>query len=87
MWQGMDYNQYINSSQWKKSGDFGRITTSNLAASFSLKSKVKTQERSSKFGTEQELEYIRANPDAFIDFNVSCGWWELNPHGVATTGS
>ena len=60
----------INTPQWEKSGDFGRITSSTIATSFSLRSKEKKNEKNSPYGTEEELEYIRANPDAFIDFNV-----------------
>ncbi|MCO6500899.1 MAG: LPS-assembly protein LptD [Vicingus serpentipes] len=66
----------INSSQWNKNQTIGRLTSANLAVSFSLKSKTKNQEeKTSNYGTEEELEYIRANPHAFIDFNVP---WSLN---------
>jgi len=65
----------INSSQWNKNQTVGRLTNANLAVSFSLRSKTTTQEKSSNYGTEQELEYIRANPEAYIDFNVP---WTFN---------
>ena len=65
----------INTSEWNTSGKVGRLTSANLAVGFTLKSKVKTQEKQSDYGSEQELEYIRANPEAFIDFNVP---WTLN---------
>ena len=66
----------INSSQYNKSGSIGRLTTANLALSFALRSKkVKKKPLESKYGTEEELEYIRANPYAYIDFNVP---WTLN---------
>lgn len=66
----------INSSQYKKNGSIGRLTTANLALSFALRSK-KTNKKplESKFGTEEELEFIRANPYAFVDFNIP---WTLN---------
>jgi len=65
----------VNISEWDKNGRIGRFTNLNLAAGFSIKSKKTTDEKDSNYGTEQELEYIRANPEAFIDFNVP---WTLS---------
>ena len=71
-----DNGNKINQSQWNKNQNIGRLTNANLAASFSLRSKTNTTEEvNSNYGTEQELEYIRANPEAFIDFNVP---WTFN---------
>ncbi len=65
----------INASEYARSGKLGRLTTANLAVGFSIKSKNSNNTKESSLGTEQELEYIRANPDAYIDFNVP---WTLN---------
>ncbi|PCJ25277.1 MAG: hypothetical protein COA97_08110 [Flavobacteriales bacterium] len=64
-----------NTSEWDKNGRIGRLTTANLAVGFSLRSKINKDNKDSKYGTEEELEYIRANPEAFIDFNVP---WTLS---------
>lgn len=65
----------INTSEWATSGRIGRLTTANLAVGFSLRSKNTNDKKESKYGTEEELEYIRANASAFVDFNVP---WTLN---------
>ena len=59
----------INTSEYAKNGRIGRLVSSSLAVGFSLQSK-QNNNKESKYGTEQELEYIRANPDAYIDFNI-----------------
>ena len=64
-----------NTSEWTKNGRIGRLTTANLAVGFSLRSKSTNNKKDSNYGTEQELEYIRANPNAYIDFNVP---WTLS---------
>lgn len=67
----------INLFEVNKSNRIGRLVSSNLAIGFTLRSKQNNtnKEKTSSFGTEEELEYIRANPNAFIDFNVP---WTLN---------
>lgn len=68
----------VNTSEWSRSGRPGRLTSSNLAIGFSLRSKTNNttnQEQESEYGTPQELEYIRANPQAYIDFNIP---WTLS---------
>ncbi|MBL4594643.1 MAG: LPS-assembly protein LptD [Flavobacteriales bacterium] len=65
----------INTSQWTRNGSLGRLTTVNMAVGFSLRSKNTNSKKESNYGTEEELEYIRANPNEFIDFNVP---WTLN---------
>lgn len=59
----------INTSEYAKNGRIGRLVSSSLAVGFSLQSK-QNNNKESKYGTEEELEYIRANPDAYIDFNI-----------------
>jgi len=66
----------VNSSEYIRNGRVGRLTSANLAAGFSVRSKVKLDnKKESNYGSEQELEYIRANPNEFIDFNIP---WTLN---------
>jgi hypothetical protein len=67
----------INTSWKNQSGKLARLTSGSLALSFRLTGgdSKKTKEKRSKYATEQELEYINANPDAFIDFNVP---WSIN---------
>jgi lipopolysaccharide assembly outer membrane protein LptD (OstA) len=67
----------INTTYWTRKGEIGRLTSSNLALTLSLKSKTKknNEEKNSNYGTEEELEYIRANPEEFIDFDIP---WSLN---------
>ncbi len=65
----------INTSELSQSGNLGRLTSANLAAGFSIRSKNVDKEKESNYGSEAELEYIRANPSAFVDFNIP---WTLN---------
>ena len=65
----------INTTELSRNGRLGRLTSANIAAGFSFKSKNSTAKKESNYGTEQELEYIRANTDEFVDFNVP---WTLN---------
>jgi lipopolysaccharide assembly outer membrane protein LptD (OstA) len=66
----------VNASEYGRNGRPGRLTSANLAAGFSIRSKVNLDnKKDSEFGSEQELEYIRANPNEFIDFNIP---WTLN---------
>jgi lipopolysaccharide assembly outer membrane protein LptD (OstA) len=64
----------VNTSEWGRNGRIGRLTNANIAVGFSLKSK-NANKKDSNYGTEQELEYIRANPGDYIDFNVP---WTLS---------
>jgi lipopolysaccharide assembly outer membrane protein LptD (OstA) len=64
----------VNTSEWGRNGRIGRLTNANIAVGFSLKSK-NANKKDSNYGTEQELEYIRANPGEYIDFNVP---WTLS---------
>ena len=66
----------VNTSEWARNGRIGRLVTANLSAGFSLNSKTGLNDnKTSEFGSEQELAYIRANPEAYIDFNVP---WTLS---------
>ncbi len=65
----------INEAEWNKSKRFGRLVSSNLAVGFSLRSKTNNKTKTSQYGSDEELEYINANPDAYIDFNVP---WTLS---------
>jgi hypothetical protein len=65
----------INTSELERNGRLGRLTSASLAIGFSLRSKTTNTPKESNYGTEEELEYIRANPEAYIDFNVP---WTLN---------
>ncbi|MDF1673601.1 MAG: putative LPS assembly protein LptD, partial [Vicingaceae bacterium] len=65
----------INSSEYAQNGRFGRLVSSSLAVGFSLNGKADNNTtENSNYGTEAELEYIRANPEAYIDFNIP---WNL----------
>lgn len=69
----------VNTSEWSRNGRIGRLTSANLAIGFSLNSKQNSNnnnnELNSNYGTPEELEYIRANPQAYIDFNIP---WTLS---------
>lgn len=63
----------VNEFELNRNGRIGRLVSSSLAVGFALQSK-NNNNKTSEFGTEQELEYINANPDAYIDFNIP---WSL----------
>ena len=65
----------VNKSEYARNGRIGRLTSANIAVGFALRSKNVKDKKDSNYGTEQELEYIRANPGAYIDFNVP---WTLS---------
>ncbi|MGB0888269.1 MAG: putative LPS assembly protein LptD, partial [Vicingaceae bacterium] len=65
----------LNTTEYARNGRIGRLTSAALATGFSFKSKKSTAKKESNYGTEQELEYIRANASEFVDFNVP---WTLN---------
>lgn len=66
----------VNTTEWARNGRIGRLVTANLSAGFSLNSKTGvTESKTSEYGSEQELAYIRANPEAYIDFNIP---WTLS---------
>ena len=70
----------IEEFQWNKdaskSGLFsgrsiGRLTSAMLSLSTSLRSKENSAKpKTSALGTEDELDYINAHPNAYVDFNV-----------------
>jgi hypothetical protein len=66
----------FNTSAWENSGRLGRFMNGTVAVSTSLRSKnKKTGNLTSDSGSEQELNYINANPEEYIDFNIP---WSLN---------
>jgi hypothetical protein len=64
----------INISEFDRNGRIGRLTSANISTGFSFRSKKTNAKKESNYGTEQELEYINANPSEFVDFNVP---WSL----------
>lgn len=67
----------VNATWNEQTGKLARLTRGNLALNFRLNGGdgKRVEEKRSKFATEEELEFINANPEAFIDFNVP---WSLN---------
>ncbi|MCB0402422.1 MAG: LPS-assembly protein LptD [Flavobacteriales bacterium] len=65
----------VNESEWSRSGRVGRLTSASLAVGFTLNGKKTDKPKESGFGTPEELEYINANPTAYIDFNIP---WTLS---------
>jgi len=65
----------VNTTELSRNGRLGRLTSANIAAGFSFRSKKTNDKKESNYGNEQELEYINANPSEFVDFNVP---WTLN---------
>lgn len=74
----------INELAMDVNGTYLRLTRASAAFNLRLKSKQRTGdketvdeagERVSKYGTAEQLEYINANPEAYIDFSIP---WSLN---------
>ncbi|GAB4144142.1 MAG: putative LPS assembly protein LptD [Bacteroidia bacterium] len=67
----------IEQFEWKDKKRIARLTTANLALSTSLRKGgfTASSNRTSQRGTEQEMNMINANPNAYVDFNVP---WSLN---------
>lgn len=68
----------INESQFTNKGYLSRLTAASVALNFRLtggKKDKKKEKKESKYATDQELEYINANPDQYIDFSIP---WSLN---------
>jgi hypothetical protein len=64
----------INEFLYNRSGQFGRLTDAQLALNFSLKSKQGAKPTSQR-GTQEELDRIYSNPNAYVDFNIP---WKLS---------
>jgi len=60
--------------EWTANQRIGRLTNVGLNLGTSLQSKERDKKESKK-GTEQELEYINAHPNEFVDFSVP---WTLS---------
>lgn len=65
----------INRFMWDTNKQIGRLTAANLAISFSLNSKKKSNTSSSKKATDEELNMIQRDRGNFADFNVP---WNLS---------
>lgn len=60
--------------EWNN-GRIGRLVNSNLSVSTSLRNKKSTTKpKTSAFATQDELDYINAHPDYYVDFSVP---WDL----------
>ncbi len=67
----------INTSWNEQTGKIARLTNGNLALNLNLRGGNKKQKepKKSELATDQELEFINANPEQFIDFSIP---WSLN---------
>lgn len=68
----------INTTWQEQEGKLFRLTSASIALNFSLRGGNKAnreKKKSSKFATEEELEYINNNLDRYVDFTVP---WSLN---------
>lgn len=71
------FNKFeVETYDWLNGGKLVRLTSANVALSINLKGESKTPEKKeSKFGTQQEKDYIKTNPDLYLDWNIP---WSLN---------
>lgn len=67
----------INTSWQEQEGKLFRLTTASIALNFTLRggNKKGQEKKTSKFASEEELEYINNNLDQYVDFTVP---WSLN---------
>jgi len=67
----------IERFEWRENKRLGRITAAavNLSTSLRQGGLTAAQPKASDKGTQQELDYINQNPQAFVDFNIP---WSLN---------
>ena len=71
----------IERSYYDDEGKLLRLVQANAAVTLRFQSKKRTDGKDSKspkeseFGTEEELDFINQNPNAYIDFNIP---WSLN---------
>jgi hypothetical protein len=67
----------IERFEWRTGKRIARLNAANLALTTSLRKGGLTaaQTRTSNRGTDQELQMINSNPNAYVDFNVP---WSLN---------
>lgn len=67
----------IDEFTWNHGRGIGQVASAGLALSTSLNPAARNkqnEEKTSEYGTEEELEHIRSNPDQYVDFNVP---WDL----------
>lgn len=69
----------ISTYAWKRNGGIGQLTTFNLAMGTSLNPKARDKKQLKRKTItpqeERELDFINANPDMYVDFNIP---WNLN---------
>lgn len=66
----------IDKMMLSSSGSIARLTSAQLSLNFTLKggSKTNKEEKKSDLATEEEMDYINAHPEQFVDFNIP---WSL----------
>jgi hypothetical protein len=69
----------INTFEWDKNKSLGRFTSGRLALNFSLKSKDGKTSKTPANTRLDDMERIRRNPDAYVDFNIP---WSLSAEYV-----
>ncbi len=66
----------VNDTWSSQTGKLLRLTSGSVALSFRLQgNNKKNEDKKSKYGTEEELEHINANPEQYVDFNIP---WSLS---------
>ena len=60
----------INEYEWDSNRRIGRFVDADLAFNFNLRSKKGAGPITSSKGTEEELQMIMDNPNAYVDFNI-----------------
>jgi hypothetical protein len=66
--------QVVDRFLLSEEGRLLRLRRANAALGFTMRSKNESEAGKSENATEQELEYVASNPDAFVDFSVP---WNL----------
>lgn len=66
----------IDDSYWSADGGIGKLSSGSINTSFSLRSKDSKQgDLQSDAGTQQQLDFVNANRNDYVDFNVP---WTLS---------
>lgn len=78
------FQRQIDEFTWNRGQGIGQLTSGSLSADIRLsptsfssnqQNEDNRTERTSEFGTPEELEYINNNPEEYVDWNVP---WNLN---------
>ncbi len=79
------FQRQINEFTWNRGKGIGQLSTGSISADIRLNPKSlsgrnndrgrEREERTSQYGTEEELEYINDNPAEYVDWSVP---WSLN---------